>query len=133
MDFISVLIFSNLTSTNNKKMKVKFALILFLTASIFCANILGQSFNKTTPKTSIDSFIVNKMNETGVVGIGASIIIDKKVVWTNGYGYADKENKIPFTPATIMNTASISKTFTGACIMKAVEEGKVSQIGRAHV
>lgn len=66
------------------------------------------------------------MNETGMVGIGAAIIINKKLVWTKGYGYADKEAKIPFTPSTIMNIASISKTFTGVCIMKAVEEGKVS-------
>ena len=107
-------------------MKVKFALIIFLTTAIFCSNILGQSFNKETPKTSIDSFIESKMIETGIVGIGASIIIDKKVVWTNGYGYADKQAKIPFAPSTIMNIASISKTFTGVCIMKAVEEGKVS-------
>ena len=107
-------------------MKIKFALTLFLTTLIFCTNILGQDFIKTTPKTSINTFIENKMLETGIVGIGASIIIDKKVVWTNGYGYADKENKIPFTSATIMNIASIAKTFTGVCIMKAVEEGKVS-------
>lgn len=108
-------------------MKVKFALTtIFLTTSIFCTSILGQSFNKEIPKTAIDSFIQSKMNEAGIVGIGASIIIDKKEVWTNGYGYADKEAKVPFTPSTIMNIASISKTFTGVCIMKAVEEGKVS-------
>ena len=75
---------------------------------------------------TIDTFIQRKMKETGIVGIGAVIIIDKRVVWTNGYGYADKETKVPFTPSTSMNIASISKTFTGFCIMKAVEEGKVS-------
>jgi len=107
-------------------MKVKFALTIFLTTTLFCLNIIGQSINKATLKTSIDSFIESKMIETGIVGIGASIIIDKKVVWTNGYGYADKENKTSFTPSTVMNIASISKTFTGVCIMKAVEEGKVS-------
>lgn len=107
-------------------MKVKFAVIIFLSTKIFCTNILGQSFNKEIPKTSIDSFIQSKMNGAGIVGIGASIIIDKKLVWTNGYGYADKEAKVFFTPSTIMNIASISKTFTGVCIMKAVEEGKVS-------
>jgi CubicO group peptidase (beta-lactamase class C family) len=107
-------------------MKVKFALTIFLTTTIFCSNIIGQSINKSTTKTSMDGFIENKMLETGLVGIGASIIIDKKVVWSNGYGFADKETKIPFTPSTIMNIASISKTFTGVCIMKAVEEGKVS-------
>lgn len=107
-------------------MKVKFALTIFLMTTLFCTNIIGQSINKATHKTSIDSFIESKMSEKGIVGIGASIIIDKKVVWTNGYGYADKENKTSFTPSTVMNIASISKTFTGVCIMKAVEEGKVS-------
>jgi len=107
-------------------MKVKFAVTLLLTTIIFCTKILGQAISEATLKTSIDSFIETKMSETGIVGIGASIIIDKKVVWTNGYGYADKATKAPFTPSTIMNIASISKTFTGFCIMKAVEEGKVS-------
>lgn len=105
-------------------MNVKIALTLFLTTTIFCTNILGQSISKT--ETSIDTFIENKMLETGIVGIGASIIVDKKVVWSNGYGFADRENRILFTPSTIMNVASIAKTFTGVCIMKAVEEGKVS-------
>ncbi|MFM9948683.1 MAG: serine hydrolase domain-containing protein [Saprospiraceae bacterium] len=107
-------------------MKSKFAIIFFLTTVMFCHNVTGQVVHKTTTKASIDSFIEAKMNETGIVGIGASIIIDKKVVWTRGYGYADKENKIPFSSSTLMNIASISKTFTGVCIMKAVEEGKVS-------
>ena len=74
----------------------------------------------------IDSIVQKKMDETGIVGIGTAIIINKKVVWTKGYGYADRENKSPFTPKTLMNVASITKTFTGVCIMKAVEEGKVS-------
>ncbi|MCZ4221911.1 serine hydrolase domain-containing protein [Pedobacter rhodius] len=99
-----------------------FTITLFFTVLISCPRLFAQN-NKTT---SIDSLIKKKMNETGIVGIGAAIIIDKKVVWTKGYGYADKENKLPFTPSTIINIASISKTFTGACIMKAVEDGKVS-------
>jgi len=66
------------------------------------------------------------MKELGIVGMAAAIIIDKKLVKAQGYGYAERENRIPFTATTIMNIASISKTFTGVCIMKAVEEGKVS-------
>jgi CubicO group peptidase (beta-lactamase class C family) len=104
--------------------KVKIVLTIFLTPIIFCSNLAGQ--NSIKLRTSIDTFIENKMLETGLVGIGASIIINKEIVWSNGYGFCDKENKIIFTPSTIMNIASISKTFTGVCIMKAVEEGKVS-------
>jgi CubicO group peptidase (beta-lactamase class C family) len=58
--------------------------------------------------------------------LSAAVIIHKKQVWHHGYGFADRENKIPFTSSTVMNIASISKTVTGACIMKAVEQGKVS-------
>ncbi|MBK8562292.1 MAG: beta-lactamase family protein [Saprospiraceae bacterium] len=75
---------------------------------------------------SIDTFIESRMEAAGIVGIGAAIIVDKKLVWTKGYGYADKDMKIPFTPNTIMNIASISKTFTGVCLMLAIEDNKVS-------
>ena len=74
----------------------------------------------------IDTFIEKRMKEAGMVGIGAAIIIDNKVVWSKGFGYADRENKRPFTVNTIMNIGSISKTFTGVCLMKAVEEKKLS-------
>ena len=109
-------------------MRSKFTITLFLIIIICYQNLLGQNITKATTdlKTSIDSLMEKKMNETGIVGIGAAISIDKKLVWAQGYGYADMENKIPFTPSTIMNIASISKTFTGICIMKAVEDGKVS-------
>ncbi len=60
------------------------------------------------------------------MGLGAAIIVNKKVVWTKGYGFADKENVVPFTPNTIMNIGSISKTFTGVALMRAVQDGKLS-------
>lgn len=104
-------------------MKSIFTITTFLTSIIFCQNVKGQN---TTTKTSIDCIIEKTMAETGIVGMGTSIIIDKKVAWAKGDGYADQENKIPFSLSTIMNIASIAKTFTGVCIMKAVEEGKVS-------
>ncbi|BAV06443.1 beta-lactamase class C and other penicillin binding proteins [Filimonas lacunae] len=75
---------------------------------------------------AMDSVIRQKMAESGIVGLSASIIVDKQVVWKKGFGFADKENKIPFTTSTIMNIASVTKTVTGACLMKAVEQGKVS-------
>jgi CubicO group peptidase (beta-lactamase class C family) len=110
-----------------KKLNKKLLLICCLTALFFVQKLSAQisTHIKNDKKNSIDSLIEKKMDQAGIVGIGAAIIIDKKLVWTKGYGFADKENKIPFSLTTIMNIASISKTFTGFCIMKAVEEGKV--------
>lgn len=88
----------------------------------------GQQANQVPEKSkiSIDSIILKRMDDAQLVGLGAAIIIDKKLVWSKGYGYADRENKIPFTTSTVMNIASVSKTITGACLMKAVEQGKLS-------
>jgi CubicO group peptidase (beta-lactamase class C family) len=86
-----------------------------------------QAQPSTTGATqTIDSFIVQRMDEAALAGLGAAIIVDKKVVWMKGYGFADKERAVPFTPDTIMNIGSISKTFTGVALMRAIQEGKLS-------
>lgn len=73
-----------------------------------------------------DSFIKRKINQSKIVGLAGLIIVDKKVVWSKGYGFSDKDNQIPFEPTTIMNIASISKTITGTCLMQSVESGKLN-------
>lgn len=94
--------------------KVVLILCFFTT---LLTNLIGQT------KESIDSLIQRKIKETGIIGLSAAIIIDKKLVWKNGYGYADKEKGLPFKSSTIMNIGSIAKTFTGLCVMKLVQDG----------
>ena len=87
--------------------------------------LAGQVEARERPQ-ALDSFIAQRMEEAGIAGLGAAILVDKKVVWTKGYGFADKERAVPFTPDTVMNIGSISKTFTGVALMRAVQEGKLS-------
>ncbi len=75
---------------------------------------------------ALDSFVVQRMDEAGIIGLGAAIIVDRKVAWMKGYGFADRESAVPFTPEIVMNIGSISKTFTGVALMRAVEDGKLS-------
>ncbi|WP_369978118.1 serine hydrolase domain-containing protein [Xanthomonas bundabergensis] len=74
----------------------------------------------------LDRVIEQRMREGGMVGVGAAIIVDKRLLWTKGYGFADRERAIAFTPDTVMNIGSISKTVTGAALMRAVQDGKLS-------
>lgn len=98
--------------------------------------LIAVCFPQATPRTSghsarhetdaLDSLIESEMNKFGLVGIGAAIIVDQEVVWMKGYGFADKEKRTPFSPNTIMNIGSIAKTFTGVCMMRAVENKLLS-------
>ncbi len=91
----------------------------FYNLHVFCQT-------KKQAEKKADDYITNVMDKSGIVGISAAIIVDKKVALTKGYGYSDRDNKKPFTPNTIINIASITKTFTGLCVMKLVEDGKLS-------
>ncbi|AOS43190.1 Beta-lactamase [Lacunisphaera limnophila] len=79
-----------------------------------------------SPAASIDQSIEHRMQSARIVGLGAAIIVNRQLVWTRGYGFADKERALPFTSDTIMNIGSISKTVTGAALMRAVQDGKLS-------
>lgn len=102
------------------------------TATVAVCLLTGQvAAGQTHPSTTsadhtIDSLIIQQMDGAGIVGLAAAIIVDRKVVWMKGYGFADKEREVPFTPNTVMNIASISKAFTGAALMHAVQERKLS-------
>jgi CubicO group peptidase (beta-lactamase class C family) len=99
----------------------------FFWGAILCVQTaIGQTPEKPKTAEELDAFITQKMKESGMIGLGAAVIVDQQVVWTKGYGFADIDHQKPFTINTLMNIASISKTFTGACIMKAQEEGRLS-------
>lgn len=108
-------------------MKALYTFILTLTIFAASHEAPGQPTQTSANSAiAIDKFIEQKMAESGIVGIGAAVIVDKKLLWAKGFGYADKENRKPFTVDTVMNVGSIAKNFTGVCLMKAVEEGKLS-------
>jgi CubicO group peptidase (beta-lactamase class C family) len=58
---------------------------------------------------------------------GGALIIERdgKVVLKAGYGYANRERRIPFRAATIAQIGSISKSFTAAAIADLETRGKV--------
>jgi CubicO group peptidase (beta-lactamase class C family) len=56
-------------------------------------------------------------------GFAVAIIKKDSIVFSNGYGFANTKNKIPYSIETIQPIGSISKTFIGFAIMKAIEQG----------
>ena len=60
-------------------------------------------------------------------GFAGSILVakDGQIVLHKGYGLADREKGIPFTPDTVFDIGSITKQFTAAAILKLESEGKL--------
>ncbi len=60
-----------------------------------------------------------------IPGLSAVILEDRDVLWTQGFGYADVERRVPATPDTLYHIASITKTFTAILVLQLVEQGKL--------
>ena len=50
--------------------------------------------------------------ETGSPGVCVAVSIDGKTVWSEGFGFADVENRVLCSSKTVMRIASISKPLT---------------------
>lgn len=73
---------------------------------------------------SIDQQIERWMEKNNVPGLAACIVHQDRIVWSNGYGFANRTTKSPFTPdGTLFQIASITKTITATAIMQLRDRG----------
>src|SRR5947207_5389856 len=97
---------------------------LFQRITLIIGLSLVNQFANAQTATALDNYILQQMSNTHVPGLSVSIIRNGKIVWAKGYGYADIDKDIPFTPNTInAEIASISKTVTADAVMKLWEQG----------
>jgi len=64
--------------------------------------------------------------EHEIPGLSAAVVHRRKVVWSQGYGYADLEAGTFAEPTTRYRIASVSKPFAAVLVMQEVEEGRLS-------
>ncbi|MEM6348423.1 MAG: serine hydrolase domain-containing protein [Bacteroidota bacterium] len=81
--------------------------------------------NAQTQADSLQQELQALYDDCGLPGFAVAIVDANGLKFTQGYGYANLKDKIPYTPQTVQNIASISKTVIGVNLMKAVEMGKL--------
>jgi serine beta-lactamase-like protein LACTB len=57
-------------------------------------------------------------------GLSIGVTVHGRMIWKNGFGLADIEQRVPCTAETVMRIASISKIFTATIAGQFYEQGK---------
>jgi CubicO group peptidase (beta-lactamase class C family) len=96
----------------NKKLFPLFFLLINV------SKVVAQNNNQT-----LDKSLQNIYKKSNFPGFAIAIIKPDTVLFSKGYGYADRKTKTPYTPATIQPVGSVSKTFIALALMKAIELG----------
>jgi serine beta-lactamase-like protein LACTB len=63
------------------------------------------------------------MESQGVPGASVAVGIGGEVVWAEGFGWADVEQRVPVTPLTRFRIGSVSKTLTATGLGLLIERG----------
>ncbi len=66
------------------------------------------------------------MQKRNIPGVAVTVMVDGKIAWSEGFGFADLEQKVKVDPAkTKFRIGSISKSLTAAGLAKLYESGKI--------
>lgn len=96
------------------------AALLFLSA--------GASYAKWSPKRAeaVDAAVKAEMVRQNLVGAAVGVVEDGNVAYLQGYGWQDREARIPASVHTMFRWASISKPVTAVAAMQLVEKKKLN-------
>ncbi len=94
------------------------ASLFLLTVSAFSADMI---FANPAFK-SFDTTMQSYMSRHGIPGGAVAVVKDGRLVYAQGYGWADMEKKKPVLPASLFRIASISKPFTAAAIFTLLQK-----------
>ena len=97
--------------------------MLVIAALVFSAPGCRRAEQGTIPARL--NRLLSDLHEAGRFD-GAVVVSDARgVVFERGYGWADAGRKVPFTPDTATDGASLAKTFTAALVLTLREDGRL--------
>lgn len=108
------------------------ALALASIPGILPASVQGTSgLNSSTARLDNRDFgpvrkkILEEIARGAATGVAVAVAHHEKIVWEEGFGWANREAAIQVTSRTPFNLASLTKPFTTTTLMTLVAEGKL--------
>ncbi len=96
-----------------------------LRRGLLCVGLLfamaGDLAAADDPFQPVRERIGKSLVETNAPSIAVAVAKEGKIIWEQGFGWADRENRVPATEHTLYSLASISKPITATGLMVLVE------------
>jgi len=76
-------------------------------------------------KSRMRWFIRRHAARSGVPGLSIALVDDRKLLWAEGFGWADRARRRPATAETIYQVGSITKVINAIAFLQLLDEGRV--------
>jgi CubicO group peptidase (beta-lactamase class C family) len=98
---------------------------VLLLASLAGCGTAGSGSLTDSQIRAIRALVSRFMEANHAPGATFAIGLNDRIIWTEGFGWADLENRVHATPVTAYRTASIGKPMTATAVMELWERGKL--------
>lgn len=107
-------------------LKCVMIIILFVLTNLILAQEDNVNITKYDDlKSEMSEYVLKKMKKNNVVGLSIALVDDQDIIWSEGFGYADKEKRIKADSLSMYRIGSISKLFTALSAMQLAEQNLI--------
>ncbi|HYB62975.1 MAG TPA: serine hydrolase domain-containing protein [Thermoplasmata archaeon] len=76
-------------------------------------------------QSELDRFVRRLMRRSRIPGLSLGVAKNGRPVVSRGFGFRDRERRLPATPSTVYGIASMTKSFTALAILQLEENGRL--------
>ncbi|HEY2893467.1 MAG TPA: serine hydrolase domain-containing protein, partial [Pirellulales bacterium] len=96
-----------------------------LTSFIAASLLATQATRADDDFAPVKQRIAKALHDTNVPSVSVAVVRDGKIVWEEGFGWADRENRVQASEHTLYSVASVSKPITATGLMVLVERKQI--------
>lgn len=102
---------------------MKKIIFLFLVLVLFSINSFAEIQSE---KEKLVAIFEQAVLSESVPGISVAVANKTGILWAEGFGYSDIENKVLMNKLTKLRIGSVAKVITSAALMRLYEQGKIN-------
>lgn len=102
-----------------------FLILLTLSLFSYTPTFATSSTNYVNAINESRKYLKKMMKKTGTIGMSVAVVDNNKIVYSEGFGYSNKEEEKKVTTNTVFRVGSVTKLFTATAIMQLVENGMI--------
>src|SRR5438105_4557437 len=106
-------------------MRYAVLVVALLPTSSFAQSVVPPAEKYAAAVAQLDQLVAEQVADKRLPALSIALIDDEQVVWAKGYGFQDRDKKVPATAETVYRVGSVSKLFTDVAVMQLVEEGQL--------
>lgn len=76
-------------------------------------------------KYAVSELIRKEMKAKDVPGLSIALVEDQKIVWAEGFGYANRAQRLPARADTLYSIGGLSMLFTAAALLQFADQGAI--------